>query len=296
MIFEHKNYRQWLKSELQSRQNLNSTYSLNAFSKRLGVSQGFLSLLFERKRSVGLKTANAIAQGLNLSPEQTEYFQLMIRLSKTSDKKSEEIVLSQMDNLRQKVEDSIKLRHDNNVGGIIGSHALQNEDLSSQLSIDYLAKPEDFAGKWLFHKALDKNSPPKCDYINFKIKRETKRLEFWKSNRKKPLGSIGLGQAFQAYYLDDVNPYTLGVISFIDGRYTVANIWVPTNNDLKYISTGIHTFELIKGKKRQLLWRTYGWTFQAPDEEILSIYPEHKDVKDARAYPWVTSILHVKSK
>lgn len=67
-------YRELLESELDKRIDANSTYSLRAFAKRLGVDPGALSKILNGKKLITFELAEKITLGLQLDPEQKHEF------------------------------------------------------------------------------------------------------------------------------------------------------------------------------------------------------------------------------
>jgi uncharacterized protein (TIGR02147 family) len=79
MIYEHKDYRAFLKSELADRAAQNKQYSLRAFSKKLGVSSSYLSEVLQNKKSLSVDKALEIATNLGLSGTESHYFCLLVQ-------------------------------------------------------------------------------------------------------------------------------------------------------------------------------------------------------------------------
>ena len=63
-----------LKSKLVQRKRLNPSYSLRSFARDLGVNSGSLSSVLAGKRSLSTELVQSIANKLNLSREEYEYF------------------------------------------------------------------------------------------------------------------------------------------------------------------------------------------------------------------------------
>lgn len=80
MIFEHANYRAFLKTELADRVAANGSYSLRAFSQHLGLSNSFLSEVFQGKKALSTEAALKAALKLGLSEAETHYFCLLVQL------------------------------------------------------------------------------------------------------------------------------------------------------------------------------------------------------------------------
>lgn len=79
MIFEFTDYRHWLRHELAERIKENPSYSATAFSRRLGVSQAYLSLLLNGFRPLTESAAKKIKTGLKLADDEHEYLQLLVK-------------------------------------------------------------------------------------------------------------------------------------------------------------------------------------------------------------------------
>lgn len=67
-------YRQWLTEELDNRKRSNRAYSLNAFSRSLGISPATLCQVLSGKRRLGRKAALRIIDRCSLSPEEGRQF------------------------------------------------------------------------------------------------------------------------------------------------------------------------------------------------------------------------------
>lgn len=79
MIFEFSDYRSWLRSEIKKRAELNPLFSANAFSKKIGLSQGFLSLVLKGKKQISEETAKKISDKMQLSESETKMLILFVR-------------------------------------------------------------------------------------------------------------------------------------------------------------------------------------------------------------------------
>lgn len=80
MIYEYDDSINFLKSTLQKKAKLNSSYSLRAFAKKLGLSPGGLSLILNKKKKLSVERAYEVAMGLELKKEEAEYFLALIQL------------------------------------------------------------------------------------------------------------------------------------------------------------------------------------------------------------------------
>ncbi len=75
MIFEHSEYRSFLKAELGDRIAKNSRYSLSAFAKQLGMAKSMLSEVLKGKKSLSIEAAGRVAAQLRLPEREGEYFE-----------------------------------------------------------------------------------------------------------------------------------------------------------------------------------------------------------------------------
>ncbi|MGE0764301.1 MAG: TIGR02147 family protein [Bdellovibrionales bacterium] len=85
MIYEHQNYREYLKSSLADKARAKGTYSLRAFSQRVGISNSFLSEVLSGKKTISMELAFKIAVKLNLTDTETNYFCLLVQLDQEQD-------------------------------------------------------------------------------------------------------------------------------------------------------------------------------------------------------------------
>ena len=81
MLFEHQDYREYLKAVLVSRQLKNSRYSLRAFAKSLSISPGALSKILNSINNLSSQKALEFAQHLKLSEKETDYFLHLVTLN-----------------------------------------------------------------------------------------------------------------------------------------------------------------------------------------------------------------------
>lgn len=72
--FQNKKLQHELTESYSARKAKNTSFSLRAFSKKLGISSGALSEILNNKRKVTSQTAMKILLNLNYSPEQAEHF------------------------------------------------------------------------------------------------------------------------------------------------------------------------------------------------------------------------------
>lgn len=85
MIYEFDDSKSWLKAELEKRASTNPLFSGNAFAKKIGLSQSYLSLILTDKRSLTEKSARIISKSLNLSPSEFDYLNLLVKKENSKD-------------------------------------------------------------------------------------------------------------------------------------------------------------------------------------------------------------------
>ncbi len=98
MIFEHNNYRAYLKSTLVERISKNPAYSLRAFAKTLGIQPSQLSEIYSGKKNLSLQAALKTAKKLGLNQKETDYLCTLVQYEAT---KSEELKSSLNERLKQ---------------------------------------------------------------------------------------------------------------------------------------------------------------------------------------------------
>jgi len=69
----YRNYRGYLSAILVQRMQANPSYSMRAFARSLGLSAGELSEVLRGKRKLSLRSAERVAEGLNLIPKEREH-------------------------------------------------------------------------------------------------------------------------------------------------------------------------------------------------------------------------------
>lgn len=79
MIFEHTQYRSYLKAALADRVVKNPSYSLRAFAKALEMAPSMLSEVLKGTKNLSQERALLIARKLGLTSSETEYFSLLIQ-------------------------------------------------------------------------------------------------------------------------------------------------------------------------------------------------------------------------
>lgn len=85
MIFEHENYRSFLRTVLNGKRTGNPHYSMRAFSDRIGVSSSFLSEVLAGKKSLSVDLAFRIGLRLDLTERESQYLCLLVQLEQEKD-------------------------------------------------------------------------------------------------------------------------------------------------------------------------------------------------------------------
>jgi len=83
MLFQHQNYRHYLRDVLTSRVTSNRAYSLRAFARDIGLAPSTMTEILNGKRNLSAEKAFQVAQNLRLQNEETEYFCLLVQLNGT---------------------------------------------------------------------------------------------------------------------------------------------------------------------------------------------------------------------
>jgi uncharacterized protein (TIGR02147 family) len=79
MIFEHQNYRTYLRAVLVSRISINPAYSLRCLAMELGISPALLSLVISGRKNFSTDRALGVAQKLELNRSESEYFCALVQ-------------------------------------------------------------------------------------------------------------------------------------------------------------------------------------------------------------------------
>lgn len=85
MLYNHPDYRTYLKSSFSKKDGARDGYSLRAFSERLSVSNSYLSEILNGKKALSLEMASKFAIKLNLTDTETRYFCLLVQIDQEKD-------------------------------------------------------------------------------------------------------------------------------------------------------------------------------------------------------------------
>ncbi len=102
MIYEHSSYRAYLKTELADRIAKNESYSLRAFSQKLGFSHSFVSEVLQGKKTLSSESAFKVALKLGLSESETHYLCLLVQLELEKDVGARESIESKLKEMNPK--------------------------------------------------------------------------------------------------------------------------------------------------------------------------------------------------
>lgn len=85
MVFEHSQYRSFLKACLADRISSNRAYSLRAFARQLELAPSMLSEVLRGKKNLSTSAALKVARKLGLEAREVEYFMQLVQLESTDD-------------------------------------------------------------------------------------------------------------------------------------------------------------------------------------------------------------------
>ena len=92
-IFDHADYRSYLREQLLMRMKKNPEFSLRAFSRLLGISPSFLSRVLSGQRALTPEQAHPISKALKLSSRESQYLELLTLIERTSDQQAKASLL-----------------------------------------------------------------------------------------------------------------------------------------------------------------------------------------------------------
>ena len=91
-LAQYKDYRAYLRDELEERIKKNPSYSLRSFAQHLMITPQMLSYVLNSKKNISLSTAEQIAERLNLDPEESSYFFDLVALLKIKPSSSKNVI------------------------------------------------------------------------------------------------------------------------------------------------------------------------------------------------------------
>ena len=92
-----QHYSEMIKQEFQTRALKNTSYSLRAYARDLGLTSGNLSDVLNKKIGLSLTKANQVALKLNFSPEDQKLFLKLVEISLSNDKTKNELQILNYD-------------------------------------------------------------------------------------------------------------------------------------------------------------------------------------------------------
>lgn len=95
-IFQYSDYRSWLSAAFASRIERNPQLSVSSLAGKVGMSQSLLSLILRGKRKLTFQRADAVAEYLELSPQEKTYLHLLIQLEQTQEVHSREAIMHKL--------------------------------------------------------------------------------------------------------------------------------------------------------------------------------------------------------
>jgi uncharacterized protein (TIGR02147 family) len=96
MIFEHSNYRSYLKEVLAERIRKNPSYTVSGFARHLALSHTAVAQVFKGRKNLSVQTALRIAKTLALAPRETEYFCLLVQSDSVKDPELKDHLLTRL--------------------------------------------------------------------------------------------------------------------------------------------------------------------------------------------------------
>jgi uncharacterized protein (TIGR02147 family) len=99
MLYEHLDYRTYLKSVLVERISRNSSYSLRAFAAQIGIAPGMLSEVFRGRKNISAQKGIQIAAKLGLESDQEIYFLNLVQFCNTDKVEDKEKILTKLNRL-----------------------------------------------------------------------------------------------------------------------------------------------------------------------------------------------------
>lgn len=90
-LYDYLDYRKFLRDRFQTLKKQNSHFSFRYFNRLAGIqSAGFLKLVMDGKRNLGVSGVAKIVQGFKLNPEEALYFEKLVRFNQAKDHEEKE--------------------------------------------------------------------------------------------------------------------------------------------------------------------------------------------------------------
>jgi len=101
MIFNHSDYRSYLREVYTNQLAKNPSYSLRAFARKLGMAPSSLSEILSGKKRISHEMALKIAGQLNLKEKETRYFSLLADIESAGSESLREDLTKQIQKLNR---------------------------------------------------------------------------------------------------------------------------------------------------------------------------------------------------
>jgi len=102
MIFEHSDYRTFLRDALSEKAKQREGYSLRAFAEKIHISNSYLSEVLNNKKALSVELAFKVALKLDLTDLETQYFCLLVQIDQEKDLTFREEFQKRLNNLNPK--------------------------------------------------------------------------------------------------------------------------------------------------------------------------------------------------
>jgi uncharacterized protein (TIGR02147 family) len=102
MIYEHADYRSYLRAQLSSQMAKNPHYSLRAFAKKLELAPSSLSEILSGKKNLSHGMASKVSFRLGLTAKETEYFILLADLELAASEAMKEQIIQKLQKLNKR--------------------------------------------------------------------------------------------------------------------------------------------------------------------------------------------------
>ena len=102
MVFEHANYRSYLKSVLLEKNSKNPKFSQRAFAKFLIISPGQFNLVLQAKKHISEETALRISSCLKLDEKEADYFCHLVRLESAKSAETKQFIARKLEEIHPK--------------------------------------------------------------------------------------------------------------------------------------------------------------------------------------------------
>ncbi len=106
-IFEHQNYRDFLREHLAQAQERNALFSLRSYAQKLGITASYLSEVLSGKKNLSTAKAAGIGVNLGLSHSEQQYFLEIVQVSDTKNNAALGLLQDRLDNFQRPIKRDI---------------------------------------------------------------------------------------------------------------------------------------------------------------------------------------------